>query len=479
MSLPPIWSEGPSKVHDVGGVRFQCTRIDPVVESQQLERYPLVIWFCGLGPSGLDGIGVELSWLSRATSKPFVLVAPIRSSGTWWVLNNSQLPLGCVFGSLLECEVEKYCHWIQILAGSSGIDPNSVSLFGGSAGAYAVSEVMASGTCKLHCVGLAALHGHGRPDGVGLSALCRDRLEEIKFKWFAYINRIREHKSSPNILIGVHTVEDSFCPWRYAEFIYSTLECVRQVRDLPSIKIFMVDPSRIRTQSVELFLQLAFGDDEESHSSFCQRTSLPVSGRPAVWSQGDVRFVSSPGQGVGRLRSRSPRASHYGSLEGVNMNGGNVAMVQRCPVVQDGVLPNDHIGCIKLDCGTQLLCIAYSDTAAEVLWAYALNIGHSPCISDLVYFDCEDESALCYRVRSALPTLGAAFEGHHFMYSEVGDFVAVGIGSNMRNRKRSSRVAAAVCFELQAKSAVEEFQHYAGFRSLMKQVTSCINLHVS
>ena len=64
------------------------------------------------------------------------------------------------------------------------------------------------------------------------------------------------------------------------------------------------------------------------------------------------------------------------------------------------------------------------------------------------------------------------------MCSEVGDFVAVGIGSNTKKRTRSSRVAAAVCFELQAKSAVAEFHYYAGFRSLIKQVRSCFNLHV-
>ena len=176
MASAPIWSEGPLKVHDVGGVRFQCAFIHSFVQSPQLERYPLVIWFCGLGPSGLDGIGVELSLLSSASPKPFVLVAPIRSPETWWVLNDSRPPFGCVFGSFSEGDVKRYCHWIGTLAESPGIDANSVSLFGGSAGAYAVSEVLASGTCNFHCVCLAGLHGHGRPDDVGLFPECRNRL---------------------------------------------------------------------------------------------------------------------------------------------------------------------------------------------------------------------------------------------------------------------------------------------------------------
>ena len=223
MSLPPFWTEGPSKVHVVDNVRFQSTLINPIVEIHQRDSYPLVIWFGGLGPSGLDGIGVEFAWLSRATSKPFVLVAPFRPSKTWWVLDDYQPPWGCVTGSLLASEVDKYCCWIKTLAGASGIDRTSVSVFGGSAGAYATSEIIACGTCALHCVGLAAVHGHGRPDLDGLDEERRKRSDEIKDKWSAYINRISNHHTTPNILIGVHDEEDTCCPWKYAQEIYKAL----------------------------------------------------------------------------------------------------------------------------------------------------------------------------------------------------------------------------------------------------------------
>ena len=227
MSLPPFWKEGPAKVHEVENVRFQSTLINSIAVSKEPASYPLVIWFCGLGPSGLDGIGVELVWLSRATSKPFVLVAPIRSSTTWWVLDDSLPPWGCVIGSLLDSEVDKYCRWIQSLAGTEGIDHTSVSLFGGSAGAYAVSEIIASDSLDLYCVGLAALHGHGRPDLVGLDEECKRRSVEIKAKSSAYISRIGKHRKSPQILIGVHSEEDTFCPWRYACEIYNEFDKVR------------------------------------------------------------------------------------------------------------------------------------------------------------------------------------------------------------------------------------------------------------
>ena len=268
MPLLSFWEGGPSKVHEEGGVKFQSTLINPIAECKQPDSYPLVIWFCGLGPSGLDGIGVELGWLSRKTSKPFVLVAPIRSPTTWWVLDDNRFPWGCVIGFLLDSEVGKYCRWIEALAGASGIDRNSVSLFGGRAGAYAISEIIASGTCELHCVGLAALHGHGQPDLDGLDEECRKRSDMITDKWSAYINRIRNHCTTPKILIGVHTEEDTYCPWKYAHGIYKAFDYGRDMRQLSLTMLVKVEPSEKRPsynyvpEAMKLFLQLAFGDEE-------------------------------------------------------------------------------------------------------------------------------------------------------------------------------------------------------------------------
>ena len=461
MSLPPFWKEGSAKVHEVENVRFQSTLINPIAGSKQPASYPLVIWFCGLGPSGLDGIGVELVWLSRVTSKPFVLVAPIRSSTTWWVLDDSLPPWGCVIGSLLDSEVGKYCRWIKTLAGASGIDRTSVSLFGGSAGAYATSEVIASGTCELHCVGLAAVHGHGRPDFAGLDEECSKHSVEIRAKWTAYINRIRNHRTIPKILIGVHTEEDTFCPWKYAHDIYEAFDQGRKMWDLPPTKLVMVQPSKKRTshnygpQAMELFLQLAFGDAErskrmlESLSSFCLPSSLPVSGRPA---------------------SSSPAV--------VPIKADNVATVPRFPVGQDAPLPVGHFGRLTLGGGMQVLYIVHSDKLPQELWRCALDIGSSESMPKLEYFDSEGASALCECIWSAVCTPGSAFAGRLFMCTKVGALVAVGFGGNIKERKRSSRVAAAVCFELQAESPVGDFLRYPDLQSLIKQVRSCCNFDV-
>ena len=490
MFSPPFWTEGPAKVHEVGNVRFQSTLINPIAESKQTDSYPLVIWFCGLGPSGLDGIGVELVWLSRATSKSFVLVAPMRSSTTWWVLNDRWPPWGCVLGSLLVSEVDKYCRWIEILAGASGIDRTSVSLFGASAGAYAVSEIIACGTCKLHCVGLAAVHGHGRPDLGGLDAECQFRSDEIKSKWVAYINRIMNHRTTPNILIGVHTEEDTFSPWKYARDIYKAFDLGRRFQDLPPPTLLKVQPSETRTshnygpQAMELFLQLAFGDVEiskrmlASHASFCLPTRLSVPDRSALSSQVDASLVSSSGESFGRHRSGSSRPDQHVDPAVGPMEADHVGTVPRVPVGQDGLLPVGDFGFMTLDDGMQVLYIAHSDTDCNGLWSNALDIGSSYCLSGVEYFDSQDGSAICESVRSALFSTGTVFASRFFCCAQVGDFVAVGFGGNKKKRKRSSRVAAAVCFELQAESPVAEFLPYRELQNLIRQVRFFCNFEV-
>ena len=476
MSFSRFWKEGPFKVHEVDNVRFHSTLINPIAESNELDRYPLVIWFGGLGPSGLDGIGVELGWLSRVTSKPFVLVAPIRSPTTWWVLNDNRFPLGCVIGSLLDCEVVKYCRWIETLAGASGIDSTSVSLFGGRAGAYAISEIIASGTCELHCVGLAALHGHGQPDLDGLDEECTRSSDKIIANWSAYIDRIRNHITTPNILIGVHTEEDTYCPWKYAHGIYKAFDHGRNIRQLSPTTLVKVEPSEKRTsynyvpEAMKLFLQLAFGDEEgskrmlASHSSLDEPTSVPVPVRP-------VDAVSSSGQSFGSVRSRSlRRALHVAPA---------MAVAPRPPVGQDGPLPVDHFGCMSLGGGMSVLYIAHSDTIpAQGLWPNAMVIGQSESIKNMVYFDCKDGGELCDRVCTANLERISSCANDFFMCTEVAHFLAVGLGGNSRKRQRASRIAAAVAFELQAGTPVEEFRSYPELQSLIRQVRSRFNFDV-
>ena len=470
MVLASFWTESPRKIHDVEDVRFNSTLINPIAAFTVPECYPLVIWFSGGGPSGLDGIGVELAELSRATSKPFVLVAPFRSSSCW-VLDDSQPPLDCVEGSLSASEVAKYCHWIQSLAGAEGIDHTSVSLFGGSAGAYAVSEIIASGTCELYCVGLAALHGHGRPDRVGLDEQCKSRFVKISANWTAYINRIGNHLRGPSILIGVHSEEDTYCPWRYAREIYKVFDNCREIQRLLPTRLVRVHPCtkhishNYGPQAMELFLQHAFGDDEgtarmlASYPSFSPPTSLPLSCGPVCSSQADVTSVVSPGTLRVGQRSRSPRQALHVAPALVHLETDHVATVQL-------------FGRLTLVGGMQIFYVAHSEPEWEELWTSAKLIGKCTPIANLEYLDEADDSDLCQTVGYALSQMGREFAAQHFMCTKVGMFVAVGFGGTTKKRQRTSRVAAAVCCELQAETPAEEFRRYELLQLFIEQVQS-------
>ena len=154
-----------------------------------------------------------------------------------------------------------------------------------------------------------------------------------------------------------------------------------------------------------------------------------------------------------------------------------VATLPRCSVGQDGPLPVDQIGRMTLGSGMQGLYIAHSDTDCQDLWTSALDIGHSKPLHNLVYFDSEKEkeNVLCASVRSALSTTGNQFARHYFMCTKVGDVVAVGFGWNQKKRTRATRIAAAVCVELQAKTPVQEFIWYSELQRLIKQVRSCLS----
>ena len=475
-----------SKVHEVDNVRFQSTLIHPIAVSGkavQRDGYPLVIWFGGMGPSGLHGLGVEFAELSRATSEPFVLVVPFRPSETWWVLDDGGHPWGCVTGSLLTGEVDKYCRWIQTLAGTSGIDRTSVSLFGGSAGAYAISEIIAAGTCALHCVGLVAVHGHGRPDLDGLDEECKTRSDDIMGKWTAYIKRISKHRTTPNILIGVHNEKDTCWPWKYAREIYTAFYHGRQwPSTIQVLATKKQTPHNYGPEAMNLFLQHAFGVPALSNNMF-EPMRLSVSGRAALPSEDGVILGSSSDQSFGHDRSRSrqrkqrpARTEHqkpglHVAPEVVHGKADPVVTLPRCSVGQDGPLPVDHIGRLTLGSGMQGLYIVYSDTVAEDLWSSASYIGQS---LDLKFFDSDEENALCASVRNALSTTGNQLAEDFFMCTIVGDVVAVGFGPNKKKRTKTTRIAAAVFAVLQEITPVEEFACYPKLQSLIKQVKSVV-----
>jgi hypothetical protein len=55
------------------------------------------------------------------------------------------------------------------------VNPKRIGLFGWSAGAYAVTELLAEGCIPLSGVGLGAVHGHGQNDPADCDRISKDR----------------------------------------------------------------------------------------------------------------------------------------------------------------------------------------------------------------------------------------------------------------------------------------------------------------
>ena len=219
---------------------------------------------------------------------------------------------------------------------------------------------------------------------------------------------------------------------------------------------------------MEMFLQHAFGDDEgtarmlASYPSFSPPTSLPLSCGPVFSSQADVSSVASPGTFRVCQRSRSPRqALHVAPA----LEADHVATVQL-------------FGCLTLVGGMQILYVAHSETEWQDLWTCASLIGMCTPIANLEYLEGEGDSDLCQTVGAAFSQMGREFAAQHFMCTRVGMFVAVGFGGNTKKRQRTSKVAAAVCYELQAKTPVQEFRRYPLLQLFIEQVRSSCNFNV-
>jgi hypothetical protein len=222
----------------VGGVLFQATIVEPkAIGNAETNgtgtRYPLVVWFSGAGTrGGLEEVDLEL--LKRIAPGPLVVAAPLheRFFGPWWVLNSGSCEWGYCDGTLERDRLRLLATWLGVLLDVPEIDKNWLSLIGFSAGAYAVTELLAAAgpsatfaknTLRPRTVVLGGLHGHGQPGDAGLDAPRKQKINEIKAKWQAYLKRVGGHCGAPGGIFAVHCREDRVCPWNNAALILGAL----------------------------------------------------------------------------------------------------------------------------------------------------------------------------------------------------------------------------------------------------------------
>lgn len=184
-------------------------------------------------PPGLDSLGTR--GFAKALHKPCILIAPLRTKGAWWVLNRGG-SFGYVDGDLQRDVTMSMCSWMRFLCREAGreggVDSERPRALGFSAGAYALTEILAHSAPQpfIWCLALAGLHGHGQPDLKGLERHCkRECAHEVMDKFEAYLERLRRHPGVPGGMSCLHHPEDNVCPWRYAKKIARVLDA-RQVQ---------------------------------------------------------------------------------------------------------------------------------------------------------------------------------------------------------------------------------------------------------
>eukprot|EP00930_Biecheleria_cincta_P003316 TRINITY_DN104244_c0_g1_i1.p1 TRINITY_DN104244_c0_g1~~TRINITY_DN104244_c0_g1_i1.p1 ORF type:complete len:333 (-),score=30.66 TRINITY_DN104244_c0_g1_i1:41-1003(-) len=176
-------------------------------------------------PPGLEGLGVE--GFAEEVSGPCVVVTPLRPKGMFWILNSGG-DFGFIEGDLQIDMVECFAAWMQALckvASREGrVDGERPRAFGFSAGAYAVTEILARSEPFLWSVALGGLHGHGQPDLDGINGKWQRWGDTVIHKFDAYVKRLRQHPGVPGGIFWLHHPDDTVCLWKHARVIADVLD---------------------------------------------------------------------------------------------------------------------------------------------------------------------------------------------------------------------------------------------------------------
>jgi len=158
--------------------------------------------------------------------------------------------------------VQSLADWVTCLASMPGVDSNMVSLLGFSAGAYAVTELLACRhQVRFHALAFGGVHGHGQPDLRGICGKNRIKnADSIKRKWNDYIQRLKFHKGAPGGIFAAHHPNDAMSLWDHAEQICGVLSGRQVAHGFPPCKLEKValDKSQKKTKSAHNYLESTF-----------------------------------------------------------------------------------------------------------------------------------------------------------------------------------------------------------------------------
>lgn len=223
------WVQGDVKQVWISGdtwVEFQAFLIEPPGLAFCKQHLPLAVCFPGLGarnPAVADAV-------RRVALEPFVLVVAIRPKKGWWFIDDGSKH-GWITGNVRHNLVRCYVEWIGSLAVRSGIDRDRVGIFGHSAGAYAVLEVLMASNIRFSGVGVSGVHGHGQWDCTDIP---RELHDQATLKFADFVRRLAQHGGA-NFIHATHSPNDRCSKWEDASLIIRALDVGQNRRRMSKV----------------------------------------------------------------------------------------------------------------------------------------------------------------------------------------------------------------------------------------------------
>jgi len=195
--------------------------------------WPIAFYFPGLGHTPASVMAMD--WSSCAP-EPFFLVVPKRPAGKWWFIDGEN-GWDWASGAFLPDVANLFKRWLSAMVKKPRIDVSRVAIFGFSAGAYAVTELLACGDSDgvvFRGVGLGGLHGHGQDNTAGFPAwLAKNGIGVKHFE--SFLERLRGHSGSP-VIESISGVNDRQSPLEYADKICDIIDARQQDLGWPKTK---------------------------------------------------------------------------------------------------------------------------------------------------------------------------------------------------------------------------------------------------
>ena len=196
-------------------------------------KLPVAMFFVGLG-SGAHEIVKGLDAWRAIAPEPFVMILPSMPKKHWWFID-SLSTFGWIEGEYQRPLAERYSAFVAAVGRWNGIDSARIGLFGFSAGAYAVVELLAisCGGVRLSGVGLGGVHGHGQCD---LTDIPEKSSHRARHTFERFLGRLSHHGGC-RWIEATHGITDQQSRWEDARRIFEAKDQRQYELNSPRVSV--------------------------------------------------------------------------------------------------------------------------------------------------------------------------------------------------------------------------------------------------